>query len=61
MDMKIETFDFFGLVTELCKSLMGKCRNEHSASNNKQLINDIRKTAFEILLNKHKKSYNING
>ncbi|KAK0173695.1 hypothetical protein PV328_006852 [Microctonus aethiopoides] len=60
MDMKIETLDFFGLVTELCKSLMGKCRNEHSTSNNKQLINDMRKTAFEILLNKHKKSYNIN-
>lgn len=58
MESSDKTSDFFGLITELSKSLLDKSALDKNNPKYHWIINRMRKKSFEILL---KKRYDING
>ncbi|KAG8042057.1 hypothetical protein G9C98_000048 [Cotesia typhae] len=56
-----EGYDFFGLVNDLCQSMINKCDEKCLCGRNSVLIsNKLRSIAFEILLKKHPESCDVN-
>ncbi|CAD6221328.1 GSCOCG00005150001-RA-CDS [Cotesia congregata] len=56
-----EGYDFFGLVNDLCQSMINKCDEKSLRGRNSVLIsNKLRSIAFEILLKKHPESCDVN-
>lgn len=62
MNSKEEGYDFFGLVNDLCQSMINKCDDKClRGRNSNQIVTKLRSIAFEILLKRHPESYDING
>ncbi|XP_008555075.1 gamma-tubulin complex component 6 [Microplitis demolitor] len=61
MNSKEEGYDFFGLVNDLCQSMINKCDDKClRGRNSNQIVTKLRSIAFEILLKRHPESYDIN-